>query len=98
MLKNLFVTEDENMVIDQFEKEKNADVEKELGSKVQVPEVKQGWNEWAGSGVNQARHIQRVERAERVKRQKIEELKKSRRDSKMKGVVVNSEDRDKKFA
>ena len=29
---------------------------------------------------------------------KIEELKKKRMDSKMKGVIVNTEDRDKKFA
>jgi len=39
-----------------------------------------------------------VAKAEKVRKQKIEELKKQRKDSKMRGVVVNSEDRDKKFA
>jgi U3 small nucleolar RNA-associated protein 14 len=29
---------------------------------------------------------------------RIEELRKNRRDNKMKGVIVNTEDRDKKFA
>jgi len=51
-MKNLFVTEDDNAVMDQFEKEKQADIEGELGDKVNVPEVKRGWNEWAGAGVS----------------------------------------------
>lgn len=63
-----------------------------------MPEVKQGWNEWAGTGVNQKNFNQKVERAERIKQQKIAELKKNRLDAKMKGVIVNTEDRDKKFA
>jgi hypothetical protein len=92
------VTEDHNEVIDQFEKDKNDEIEKELGTQVNVTEVKKGWNEWTGIGVNMQKHNMRVERAERVKQQKIAELKKNRRDSKMRGVVVNTEDRDKKFA
>lgn len=98
LFKNLFVTEDENAVIEQFEREKHEEIERELGTKVKMPEVKQGWNEWAGAGVNQNLFKQKVERAERVKQQKIAELKKNRFDAKMKGVIVNSEDRDKKFA
>jgi len=33
-----------------------------------------------------------------IKKKKIEELKKSRADNKLKGVVLNIEERDKKFA
>jgi len=33
-MKDLFVTEDANAVVEQFEKEKNAEIEGELGSKV----------------------------------------------------------------
>ena len=33
-----------------------------------------------------------------IKKKKIEELKKKRFDSKLKGVQVNTEERDKKFA
>jgi U3 small nucleolar RNA-associated protein 14 len=33
-----------------------------------------------------------------VRREKIEELRNKRIDSKMKGVVLNTEERDKKFA
>jgi U3 small nucleolar RNA-associated protein 14 len=63
-----------------------------------MPEVKQGWGEWAGSGVNNQKHLERVAKSERIKRVRIEELKKKRADSKMRGVIVNTEDRDKKFA
>jgi len=51
-MKNLFVTEDENAVMQQFEHEKEMEVEKEIGSSIKVPEIKKGWNEWAGSGVS----------------------------------------------
>lgn len=63
-----------------------------------MPEVKQGWNEWAGAGVNNEKFLEKVKKTEQIKRQKIEELKKNRRDNKMKGVILNTEDRDKKFA
>jgi hypothetical protein len=33
-----------------------------------------------------------------MKKKKIEELKKNRVDNKMKGIIVNAEERDKKFA
>lgn len=85
--------------MNQYEKDKNTEIEKELGTQIKVPEVKKGWNEWAGAGgLNDAKHQLRVERAEKIKQQRITELKKTRMDSKMKGVVVNLEDRDKKFA
>jgi len=32
----------------QFEAEKTAQVETELGEKIAMPDIKQGWNEWAG--------------------------------------------------
>jgi U3 small nucleolar RNA-associated protein 14 len=57
-MKKLFVTEEENTVYDQFEKEKEAEIVEELGDKVPKAEVKRGWNEWAGdgSGVNENKH------------------------------------------
>ena len=63
-------------------------------------EVKRGWNEWAGEGknINEDKHLKKVEKIETLKKLKISELKKKRMDSKMKGVVLNTEDRDKKFA
>ena len=74
------------------------EIEKELGKKIEVPLIKQGWGEWAGDGVNEDKHTQRVEKVEQMKKKKIEELKKNRVDNKMRGVIVNAEARDKKFA
>ena len=97
-MKNLFVNEDENAVLAQFEKEKDAEIEEDLGKQVQVTEVKQGWNAWAGEGVNEAKYHAKVDQAKRVRQDRINELKKQRYDNKMRGVVVNTQDRDKKFA
>ena len=55
-MKSLFVTEEDNAVLDQFEKEKDNEIENELGSKVQVAEVKRGWNDWAGEGVKEGKY------------------------------------------
>lgn len=51
ILKGLFVSQDENVVLKQFEAEKTAQVENDLGEKIAMPDIKQGWNEWAGQGV-----------------------------------------------
>jgi len=51
VLRSLFVTEDDNAVMEQFEKEKDNEIENELGATVQVAEVKRGWNDWAGAGI-----------------------------------------------
>lgn len=85
VLKNLFVTQ-EDEALEEFEKEKNQEIEDLLGSKVQKVEVKQGWGEWAGAGVDNSRHEQRKQRAEEVRSHKIEELKKKRQDARMQGV------------
>lgn len=97
-MRQLFVTEDDNQVIQQFEKEKENEVKAELGDKVKIDAVKRGWDNWAGDGVNESKYLDKVKKAEEFKRQKIEELKKGRVDHKMRGVVLNKEDRDKKFA
>jgi U3 small nucleolar RNA-associated protein 14 len=98
-MRNLFITQDEQEAIEEFEKEKDAKIEDELGNKVDAPKVARGWNEWAGEGVSEGRFQKRAERSEQIKKAKIDELKKKRQDAKMKGVVINSvEDRDKKFA
>ena len=97
-IKNLFVTEDNNAVMEQFEKEKEAEIEGELGSKIKVTEVKKGWNAWAGEGVNENKYNEKVAQADKFKKARIEELRKQRADNRMRGVIVNSEDRDKKFA
>lgn len=39
-------------MINQFEKEKDAEINEELGNQIKIPDIKQGWNEWAGVGVN----------------------------------------------
>jgi len=98
-LRNLFITQDEQEAVEEFEREKEAKIEEELGHKVDAPKVARGWNEWAGDGVSEGRFTKRAERAEQVKQAKIEELKKKRTDARLKGVVINSvEERDKKFA
>lgn len=59
----------------QFEQEKETEVEKELGEKIALPEVKRGWNEWAGAGLTDTRYLDKVAKAEKFKREKIEEMK-----------------------
>jgi hypothetical protein len=34
------VTEDENQVINQFEKEKDAEINEELGNQIKIPDIK----------------------------------------------------------
>jgi len=48
--------------------------------------------------VNETHYKDKVAKAERLKRNRINELKKQRADHKLKGVIVNTEERDKKFA
>lgn len=55
VLKNLFVTQEEN-ALEEFEKEKDDEIEDLVGSKVQKVDIKQGWGEWAGAGVDNSRH------------------------------------------
>ena len=94
-MKNLFVTNPE--AEDEFEREKEVEVEQELGNKVKKVDLRQGWGEWAGSGVDMTKYEQRREKAEQNRRAKIDELKQKRTDSRLRGVQVNTEDRDKKF-
>ena len=99
-MKKLFVTEDDNDVYDQFEKEKEHEIEQDLGDQVPKAEVKRGWNEWAGQGknINENKHSNKVKRSNDIRKAKIEEMRKKRADFRMKGVVLNTEERDKKFA
>ena len=90
--------QDEDQALEEFEKEKDEQIEDELGNKVKAPIVQRGWNEWAGDGVSEKGLEKRQARVNDFKQKKIEELKKQRADSKLKGVVLNVEDRDKKFA
>lgn len=70
-----------------------------MGGKIAVPAAaSRGWNEWAGDGIKEQKFTKNQERVENLRKAKIEELKKKRADTKMKGVVLNVEDRDKKFA
>jgi len=48
-----------------------------------------GWNTWAGEGVNNKAIEARMARAESIKQKKIQQLKDARKDSKLKGVVIN---------
>ena len=65
---------------EEFEKEKEQEIEDELGSKVPKPELKQGWGEWAGIGVNSKAFEARKAKSEQIRLQKIEELRKKRVD------------------
>lgn len=57
-----------------------------------------GWDSWAGDGVDESKYAEKVKKMEKVKQQKIEELRKKRSDHRLKGVLLNTEERDKKFA
>lgn len=51
-LRNLFLAgEDEEEALEQFEKDKEQEIENEVGAKVKVPQAHRGWNEWAGEGI-----------------------------------------------
>lgn len=54
-LKNLFITQDEQEAIEDFEKKKDQQVENELGKQVAAPKVARGWNDWAGDGINESK-------------------------------------------
>lgn len=49
-------------------------------------DVRQGWGEWAGHGVDMSKNEAKKAKLEQQRRDKIEELKKKRFDSKMRGV------------
>lgn len=83
--------------MDEFEQEKEEEIEENIGGKVAKQVIKQGWGEWAGSGVDQSGYEARRKKADLLRQQKIDELKKKRTDLKMKGVQLNTEERDKKF-
>ena len=54
--------------MEQFEKEKENDIEGQLGEKVKMTEVKKGWNAWAGDGVNETKFNEQVAKANAVKK------------------------------
>ena len=62
LLKTLFVTNPD--AADDFEQEKHDEVEHDLGSKVQRQDIKQGWGEWAGSGVDTSKYDARRAKAD----------------------------------
>lgn len=64
MIKNLFVTEENNTVIQQFEKEKEEEVKDDLDKKVAAPVVMRGWDSWAGDSVDETRYKDKVMKAE----------------------------------
>ena len=96
VLQSLFVTNAAEAV-DEFEQEKQADIEETLAKKIAKPDIKQGWGQWAGSGVDESNYEAKKAKAEQARLNKIDQLKRARLDLKMKGVQVNAEERDKKF-
>jgi U3 small nucleolar RNA-associated protein 14 len=70
VLSNLFVTHAAEAE-GEFEQEKQEDIEHTLGKKVAKTEVRQGWGEWAGSGVDQSGYEARKAKVERARQAKI---------------------------
>lgn len=98
VLRSLFVTQ-EDMALDDFEKEKDEEVTKSLEKKLPAAKIQQGWGSWAGDGIDTQKHEQRQAKLDQLRQKKIDMLKEKRQDAKMKGVQINaSEQRDKKFA
>lgn len=98
--------QDDDEALDEFEKEKDEEVEEHLGKSVKAVEVKRGWNEWAGGDVSagqEQRFKARAAKADDRRNKKIQELKQQRSDAKMRGVMINDGSgadgatRDKKF-
>ena len=85
VLKNLFVTQEED-AMEEFEKEKQGDIEGQIGTKVKKVDIHRGWNEWAGDGVDTSKHEARKKKAEEIRSSKIDEIKKQRQDAKLRGV------------
>ena len=57
-----------------------------MQGKIEKVDLKQGWGEWAGQGVDTSGYEARRAKAEAIRQRKIEDLKKGRADAKMKGV------------
>ena len=98
LIKSLFVTQEEEAYED-FEQEKDNQVENQIGKSVERKTIKQGWGSWAGDGVDNSRIEANQIRLDSVRQKKIEEIKKQRQDARLRGVQINeTEERDKKFA
>ena len=54
ILQNIFVT-DAQAAVEEFEAEKNREIEEQLDRKVQRPDIKQGWGDWAGFGIDESK-------------------------------------------
>jgi len=54
LLKSLFVTQVDDAA-EEFEREKNEEVEQTIGKSVARTTIKQGWGTWAGEGVDNSR-------------------------------------------
>jgi len=54
ILQNIFVT-DAQAAVEEFEAEKNREIEEQLDRKVQRPDIKQGWGDWAGAGIDESK-------------------------------------------
>ena len=81
----MFVTQEDDE-IEEFEKDKEQEVEGVVGSKVEKKTVLQGWGSWAGDGVDNSHYERKQKKMDEIRRRKIDELKSKRQDAKMKGV------------
>lgn len=77
ILQNIFVT-DAAAAIEEFEAEKNREIEEQLDKKVQRPDIKQGWGDWAGAGIDESKLQAKRDKAEQARQAKIAQLKKER--------------------
>lgn len=77
ILQNIFVT-DAAGAAEEFEADKNRDIEEQLDKKVQRPDIKQGWGDWAGAGVDESKLQAKRDKAEQARQAKIAQLKKER--------------------
>jgi len=91
--------EDDKEALDNFEQEKDEQFTKDFDKKNKGKfDVLRGWGDWAGEGVNEEKLAKKQDLMEKKKRERSDKLKKDRSDSKLKGVKIEAQERDKKFA
>lgn len=74
LLKSLFVTQEED-AYEEFEKDKDVQIETQIGKSVKKTTIRQGWGSWAGEGIDNSQNEAKQKRLDVSRQRKIDELK-----------------------
>eukprot|EP00127_Corallochytrium_limacisporum_P002301 Clim_evm89s109 gene=Clim_evmTU89s109 len=88
---------DEVTVMKEIEAEKEAEVEEAVGETPEFGGMMPGWGEWVGREVKPSKKLERArKRAKEQREEDIRNVKKSRKDAKLAGVIINERALDRK--